>query len=154
MKLKTNLSLNVANNIIDSAIESGREKNLLPLTIVILDSGGKIIVSKSEDGSSNMRFEIAYGKAWGALGLGISSRLIADKMSSRPNFLNALAAVSKGKFIPVPGGVLIEDAEGFTIGAVGISGDASEKDEYCAINAVKKSGLFPEPAEIDSSLKS
>ena len=126
----------------------------MPLTIVILDSGGKIIVSKSEDGSSNMRFEIAYGKAWGALGLGMSSRLIADKMSSRPNFLNALAAVSKGKFIPVPGGVLIEDAEGFTIGAVGISGDASEKDEYCAINAVKKSGLFPEPAEIDSSLKS
>ena len=84
----------------------------------------------------------------------MSSRLIADKMSSRPNFLNALAAVSKGKFIPVPGGVLIEDAEGFTIGAVGISGDASQKDEYCAINAVKKSSLFPEPAEIDSSLKS
>tara|TARA_B100001248_G_C27266433_1_gene400941 strand:- start:182 stop:646 length:465 start_codon:yes stop_codon:yes gene_type:complete len=153
MKLKTNLSLDVANKIIDFAIENGREQNLLPLTIVILDSGGKIIVSKSEDGSSNMRFEIAYGKAWGALGLGMSSRLIADKMSSRPNFLSALASVSKGKFIPVPGGVLIEDAEGFTIGAVGISGDASEKDEYCAINAVKKSGLFTEPGEIDSSLE-
>ena len=152
MKLKTNLSLDVANNIIDSAIENGREQNLLPLTVVVLDSGGKIIASKSEDGSSNMRFEIAFGKAWGALGLGMSSRLIADKMSSRPTFLNALAALSKGKFIPVPGGVLIEDAEGFTIGAIGISGDTSEKDEYCAIIAIKESGLFPEPAEIDPSL--
>ena len=154
MKLKTILSLDVANNIIDSAIENGREQNLLPLNVVILDSGGKIIASKSEDGSSNMRFEIAYGKSWGALGLGMSSRLIADKMSSRPTFLNALAALSKGKFIPVPGGVLIEDAEGFTIGAIGISGDISEKDEYCAIRATKESGLFPEPAEIDPSLNS
>ena len=154
MKLKTNLSLGIASNIIDSAIENGRLQNLLPLTIVILDSGGKIIACKSEDGSSNLRFDIAYGKAWGALGLGMSSRLIAERLSSRPTFLNALAAVSKGKFVPVQGGVLIEDDKGFTIGAIGISGDTSEKDEYCAINAIKSSGLFSEPAEIDLRLKS
>ena len=153
MKLKSNFSLDVASTIIDTAIVSGREKNLLPLTVVILDSGGKVIASKSEDGSSIMRFDIAYGKAWGALGLGMSSRLIGDKLSARPTFVNALAAVAKGKFVPVPGGVLIEDSEGFTIGAIGISGDTSEKDEYCAITAVNKSGLFPEPVEIDPSLK-
>ena len=154
MKLKSNLSLNVASSILDTAIEKGREKNLLPLTVVILDSGGKIIASKSEDGSGIMRFDIAYGKAWGALGLGISSRLINDRLSARPTFVNALAAVANGRFVPVPGGVLIQDAEGFSIGAIGISGDTSEKDEYCAITAILKSGLFPEPTKIDPSLKS
>ena len=148
-KFRPSLKLNVANIIMDTALAYGRDENLLPLTVVILDAGGKMIASKSEDGSGIMRFDIARGKAWGALGMGISSRLIRDRLSARPTFVTALAAVANGQFVPVPGGVLIEDVDGFTIGAIGISGDTSEKDEYCAIRAVQDAGLRGEPAEID-----
>ena len=47
----------------------------------------------------------------------------------------------------MPGGVLILDKSGAAIGAVGISGDASDKDEYCAIEAVHAAGYASEPAE-------
>lgn len=149
MKLKPTLPLASAETIVDAALKFGREAELLPLTVVVLDTGGRIIASKSEDGSGILRYDIAHGKAWGALGMGISSRLIRDRLSARPVFQNALAAASDGRFVPVPGGVLIEDADGFTIGAVGISGDTSEKDEYCAISAIKAAGLASEPAEVD-----
>ena len=120
---------------------------MLPLTVVVLDVGGKMIATQSEDGSGLMRFDIARGKAWGALGMGISSRLIRDRLSARPTFLDALATAADGRFIPVPGGVLIEDAKGTTIGAVGVSGDTSEKDEFCAIMGIRAAGLVPEPSE-------
>jgi uncharacterized protein GlcG (DUF336 family) len=148
MKLKPTLRLQDAERIVDVALTEGRKADLLPLTVIVLDAGGKIIATKSEDGSGIMRFDIAMGKAWGALGMGISSRLIRDRLSKRPTFVNSLGAASGGRFVPVPGGVLIEDSEGFTIGAVGISGDTSEKDEYCAI-VVKAAGLFSEPSEVD-----
>ena len=96
-----------------------------------------------------MRFDIARGKARGVLGMGISSCLIRDCLSARPPFVNALAAGADGRFVPVPGGVLIDNADGFTIGAVGISGDTFEKDEYCAICAVQDAGFCAEPAQID-----
>lgn len=149
MKLKTTLSLEAATIITDEALRLGRELNLLPLSVVVLDAGGRIVTVKSEDGSGIMRFDVAYGKAWGALGMGISSRLIRDRLSNRPVFQTALAAAADGKLIPVPGGVLVEDHDGYTIGAVGISGDTSEKDEYCAILGIKKAALKSEPAEID-----
>lgn len=149
MHMKTILSLKVASKIVDDALVVGRSKEMHPLTVVVLDSGGKIIACKSEDGSGTLRFDIASGKASGALGMGISSRLIRDRLANRPAFQGAIAAASGGNFIPVPGGVLIEDADGYTIGAVGISGDTSEKDEYCAIKAIHKSGFTTEPAEID-----
>jgi len=149
VRLKPSLTLGVAEQIVDQALASGRAARLLPLTVVVLDAGGKLIACKSEDGSGLLRFDIAFGKAWGALGMGISSRLIRDRLGKRPAFQNALAAASDGRFIPVPGGVLIDDADGFTIGAVGISGDTSEKDEYCAVTAIKAAGLISEPADID-----
>lgn len=149
MHMKTVLPLDVASAIVDEALAIGRHENMHPLTVVVLDVGGKVIAVKSEDGSGIQRFAIALGKATGALGMGISSRLIRDRLSNRPAFQSALAAAADGKFIPVPGGVLIEDAEGFTIGAVGISGDTSEKDEFCAINAIHKVGFATEPAEFD-----
>ena len=154
MKLKPSLTLDAASAILDSALACSRAENMLPMTVVILDAGGKMIASKSEDGSGIMRFYIARGKAWGALGMGISSRLIRDRLFARPTFVTSLAAVADGRFVPVPGGVLIEDVEGFTIGAIGISGDTSEKDEYCAICAVNDAGLQAEPAVIDPQWKS
>ena len=147
MRLQTSLPLFQANGIITEAMARGRKASLLPLTIVVLDAGGKLVAMQSEDGSGLVRFEIAFGKAYGALGMGISSRLIRDRLSERPAFQNAIAAASGGQFIPVPGGVLVENAEGITLGAVGVSGDTSDKDEYCAIEAIKAAGFIPEPAE-------
>ena len=69
--------------------------------------------------------------------MGMSSRMIRDHLSASPTFVTSLAAVADGQFVPVPGGVLIEDVDEFAIGAIGISGDTSEKDEYCAIRAVQ-----------------
>ncbi len=149
MRLKVSMPLEKASIIIDEALRLGREAELLPLTVVVLDAGGKMVAMKCEDGSGILRFDVAFGKAWGALGMGISSRLIRDRLSARPSFQAALATASDGRLIPVPGGVLIRDADDYTIGAVGISGDTSDKDEYCAIKAIHAAGLGSEPAEPD-----
>lgn len=149
MRLHTSLPLTTANTIATKALELGRKASLLPLTVVVLDAGGKLIAVQSEDGSGLTRFDIAFGKAYGALGMGISSRLIRDRLSERHAFQSAIAVASGGQFIPVPGGVLVENTEGITLGAVGISGDTSDKDEYCAIEAIKFAGLLSEPTEPD-----
>lgn len=153
LKLKTSLPLAKAEQIVDEALRLGRKESMLPLAVMVLDVGGKIIAFKSEDGAGIMRFNVAYGKAWGSLGMGMSSRLIRDRLATRPVFQNSLAAAADGRLIPVPGGVLIEDDEGYTIGAVGVTGDTSERDEYCAINAIQKAGLQCEPAEVDPNWK-
>ncbi|MDB1124207.1 GlcG/HbpS family heme-binding protein [Vibrio algarum] len=141
------LPLRDATAIIDKAIEVGHKQNLLPLTVAILDVGGNLIALKREDGCGVMRADIAIGKAWGALGMGISSRTIRDRLADRPSFQAALANVSQGRFVPVPGGVLICNANSEVIGAIGISGDASDKDEYCAITAVNTIGYQSHPEE-------
>lgn len=143
----SSLALACAASIVDEAIATRMREGLLPLAIAVLDAGGNLVAFKREDGSGVLRFDIAVGKAAAALGLGMSSRLIRDRMAARPAFQSALAAAADGRFIPVPGGVLILDAAGTAIGAVGISGDASDKDEYCAIMAIKAAGLASEPAE-------
>ena len=149
MNLITTLSLADAARITDDALAAGRNNAMAPLTVVVLDAGGRILSVKSEDGSGIMRFDIAFGKAWGSLGMGISSRLIRDRLSARPVFQNALAVASDGRLIPVPGGVLVKDSKGAVIGAVGISGDTSERDEYCAITAIRAAGFDCEPAAPD-----
>jgi uncharacterized protein GlcG (DUF336 family) len=147
MNLKTSLPLAAAETIIDTAFAAGNEHGMQPLTVVVLDTGGHIVVLKRQDGSGIMRGDVALGKAWGALGMGISSRLIRDRLADRPAFQGALAAVSDGRFVPVPGGVLVRDEDGAVIGAVGVSGDTSDKDEYCAIYGIRAAGLSPDPEE-------
>lgn len=139
------LPLSEASAIVDHALRIGQENGMLALTVAVLDAGGTLIAFKREDGSGIMRGDIATGKAWGALGMGISSRTIRDRLQDRPAFQAALSSVSQGRFVPVPGGVLICDADDTVIGAVGISGDASDKDEYAAIEAVKAVGLRSHP---------
>ncbi|MBE0614553.1 MAG: heme-binding protein [Burkholderiales bacterium] len=143
----SSLALAAAAAIVDQAIAARIREGMLPLAVAVLDAGGNLVAFKREDGSGVLRHDIAVGKAAAALGMGMSSRRIRDRMASRPGFQNALAAASGGRFIPVPGGVLILDAAGAAIGAVGISGDASDKDEYCAIVAVQAAGYASEPAE-------
>ena len=145
--LPTPLPLANASAIVDHALRIGRENGMLPLTVAVLDAGGNLLAFKREDGSGIMRGDIATGKAWGALGMGISSRTIRDRLHDRPAFQAALSSVSQGRFVPVPGGVLVLDGERRVIGAVGISGDTSDKDEYAAIQGIKAAGLASAPAE-------
>ncbi len=146
MNVKSSLPLATAEKIVDAALAAGAAHQMMPLTVVVLDSGGHTVAMKRQDGCGNMRAGVATGKAWGALGMGLPSRMIRDRLADRPAFQGALSDVSGGRFVPVPGGVLICDAEGFAIGAVGISGDTSDKDEFCAIEGIKAAGLAPDPA--------
>ena len=145
--VRSSLTLAAAAAIVDAAIAARIREALLPLAVAVLDAGGNLVAFKREDGCGVMRHDIAFGKAYAALGMGMSTRQIRDRLATRPNFQSALAAVSQGRFIPTPGGVLIVDAQGAAIGAVGISGDASDKDEFCAIEAIKAAGLTAEPRE-------
>ena len=147
MKVKSSLPLAVAEKIVDAALAAAAAHQMMPLTVVVLDSGGHTVAMKRQDGCGNMRAGVATGKAWGALGMGLPSRLIRDRLADGPAFHGALSAVSDGRFVPVPGGVLISDAEGFAIGAVGISGDTSDKDEFCPIEGIKAAGMVPDPLD-------
>lgn len=145
----TSVTLEQADGLIAAALAAGRENGMMPLTVAVLDTGGHLVALKREDQSGILRPQIACGKAWGAIGMGVSSRLLRDRLSDRPAFISALAAAAEGRFVAVPGGVLIKDKDGHILGAVGISGDTSDKDEYCAIEGVKAAGLTPDPAMPD-----
>ncbi|MEH2470670.1 uncharacterized protein GlcG (DUF336 family) [Nitrobacteraceae bacterium AZCC 2161] len=128
----TALTLHFAETLIDAALKKGRELKLAPLTVAVLDAGGHLVALKREDHSGILRVEIATGKAFGALGMGFDSRELGERSQKMPVFFNALAAASGGRMVPVAGGVLIRNADNRVIGAVGISGDASDNDEVCA----------------------
>ncbi len=145
----SSLSLSDAALIVDEVLAAARAEAMLPLAVAVLDAGGHLVAFKREDGCGILRVDIACGKAWGAIGMGVSGRLLRERLGDRPAFQNALAAASDGRFVPVPGGVLVRDAGGQVIGAVGISGDTSDRDEYCAIVGIRAAGLSPDPEEPD-----
>ena len=147
--LKISLSLEQASAIVDGALAAARANDLEPLTVAALDSGGHIVALKREDGSGIIRVEIACAKAYGALGMGLSSRGIGERLGKRPIFATSLTVISDGRLAVAAGGVLIKDGAGYVIGAVGISGDTSEKDEFAAIQGIEAAGLTPEPREPD-----
>src|SRR5713101_8286196 len=130
------VTLAQASTIVDSALKKGRETNCAPLTVAVLDGGGHLVAFKREDKSGILRYEIAFGKAWAALGMGFGSRTLGGRVSRSQMFFTALAAASEGRFVPVTGGVLVRDGAGDIIGAVGISGDTSDNDEKCAIAGI------------------
>lgn len=141
----SSLSVAVASRIVDEVVRLRVAHDILPLAVAVLDAGGQLVCFRRDDGCGVLRHDVALGKAWGALGMGMSTRQIRDRLAERPSFQAALAAASDGRFIPTPGGVLIVNAQRQAIGAVGISGDASDKDEFCAIEAIRAAGLTPEP---------
>jgi uncharacterized protein GlcG (DUF336 family) len=147
--LKVSLPLKQASIVVDATLAAAREHDLEPLTVAVLDSGGHIVALKREDGSGIIRVEIARAKAYGALGMGMSSRGIGERLGKRPIFATSLTVISDGGLAVAAGGVLITDAAGEVIGAVGISGDTSEKDEFAAIQGIEAAGLTPIPAEPD-----
>lgn len=123
------LKLAQASAIIDAAIAEGRKRKLAPLAVAVLDAGGHLIAFKREDGAGFVRFDIAYGKAWGSLGMGFGTRELTERAAKFPAFVAALSATSQGRMIPSPGGVLIVGADDDVVGAVGISGDIGDNDE-------------------------
>ena len=143
------ITLAQATVVVDAALAAGRRDSLQPLTVVVLDAGGHVVCAKREDRSGIVRFEIAFGKAWGALGMGRASRDLDQMSQQRPHFVMAVAAASGGRLIPVAGGVLILDAAQTVIGAAGASGDVSDADERCVIAGIRAAGLTSVPAYVD-----
>jgi uncharacterized protein GlcG (DUF336 family) len=141
------LTLLTASLIADKSLEKGREMGFAPLTVAVLDAGGQLKVLKREDGASLLRPEIAIGKAWGVLGMGFGGRELFRRASKMQMFFGALSDLSGGKMVPVPGGVLIRSSAGDILGAVGISGDASENDEICAVHGIRAAGLLPDTGD-------
>jgi uncharacterized protein GlcG (DUF336 family) len=135
------VTLTQASTIVDIALKSARDLKQMPQTVVVLDAGGHVVAAKREDGSGIVRYEIAVGKAYGALGMGWGSRTMMERAAQNPNFLTAIVAASGGRLVPNPGGVLIRNAGGQVIGAVGISGDTGDNDEICAIAGIEAAGL-------------
>jgi uncharacterized protein GlcG (DUF336 family) len=137
----SSLGLTVANTIVEAALKRARELNTAPLAVAVLDETGQLKAYQREDQTSLLRTDIAVGKAWGALGLGRSSRVLGRVAEERPAFIQALSVMAGGKLVPVPGGVLIRAEDSAIIGAVGISGDTSDIDETCAVAGIEAAGL-------------
>lgn len=143
------LGLDQANTIIDGALGHARTIDCAPLTVAVLDLGGHLVALKREDGSGILRPEIAVGKAWSALGMGMSTRQLAHLAEQLPAFVDAVASIDGASLIPAPGGVLVRDDGDALLGAVGISGDVSDVDEECAVHGVRSAGFHPDTGEKD-----
>jgi len=140
----SDISLDMARTIIAGALGYAEAAGLAPLAVAILDRGGHLKAFERADGSSNLRFEVAFGKANGALGLGVGSRALMARAEQQPAFVTALSGVFGGGLVPVPGGVLVRDRAGALIGAVGVSGDTSDNDEAAAVAGIEAAGFLPE----------
>lgn len=140
----TKITLAEADSMINAALAKGHELELGKLSVVVLDDGGHPIAMKRDDGSEFLRPEIAFAKAWGALGMGLASRALFARAQKLPVFMGALSDISGGRMVALPGGVIIRDADGAVMGAIGVSGDQSEPDEVCAVAGVNAAGLQPD----------
>ncbi|WP_152046611.1 GlcG/HbpS family heme-binding protein [Aureimonas psammosilenae] len=134
------LSLDIARRIVAAARNKGRELNLKPLTVVVLDAGGDLLALEREDGASPLRPAIAVGKANGAIQMGLGSRALMVRAEQQPFFIQSMNALAGGSLVPVPGGVLVRE-NGVVIGAVGITGDTSDNDETAAVAGIEAVGL-------------
>ncbi len=135
------ISLEQANALIAAAFAKGQALGLKPLTVAVLDPGGCLIALQRQEGASNLRPQIAIGKANGALALGVSSRKIGEMAVERPTFVASLGPIAEQGLIPAAGGIILVDGAGGPIGAVGITGDTSDNDETCALAGAAAAGL-------------
>ena len=140
----TEITLDAARRILDAALAKGADLKLKPLAVAVLDARGCLKAFAAQDGTSLLRAEVAHGKAYGALALGIGSRAIFKRAQEQAYFVGAVNTLAQGALVPVPGGVLIRDGDGRLLGAVGIGGDTSDNDEACAVAGIKAAGLKPD----------
>lgn len=130
------ITLDQARRIIDGALAHGREQGYQPLTVAVLDPGGALVALGREDGSGFLRPDLAIGKAYGLLGMGMTNRALVARAAESSEIYESIVALAGGKAVAVPGGVLVRDAEGTLLGAVGVSGDASLHDEAAALAGI------------------
>jgi len=148
------ISLDEALKLIAGTFEEAAKRKLRPLTAVVLDGGGHVKASLKQDGCSMLRFEIAYGKAYAALALGRSSRLVLKKSREKPVFMENLEKLASGPMFLEGGGQLVRDAgAGEVVGAVGVTGDVNEMDDIAAVAGIHAAGFksdydFTDPADI------
>jgi len=135
------LTLAQAQQILSGALAHSTAAGYKPMGVVVLDDAGHLKAFAREDGASMFRFDVAQGKAWGAVGMGASSRTLAQRAKDNPNFFVSLAATAGGKFLPQTGAVLIRNAAGETLGAVGASGGTGDEDEAICIAGIESAGL-------------
>jgi uncharacterized protein GlcG (DUF336 family) len=135
------MTLDTARTIIAAALAHGVDAGFKPLSVVVLDAGGHVTAFERQDGSSNRRFDIAFGKAHGAISLGMGSRALMSRAEAQPYFIAGATAAIGGSLVAVPGGVLVTDSAGAIIGAVGISGDTSDNDELAAVAGIHAAAL-------------
>ena len=135
------INLRKARTIIRKTLEKGREMELKPLSVIVLDAGGHPLAFEREDGAAPGRFKIAEAKAYGAVMLGMGGKAQMDRAEAQAYFMAAVNGVYDGKVIPVPGGVLVRDSTGAVIGAVGVTGDTSDNDAIAALAGIGAVGL-------------
>jgi uncharacterized protein GlcG (DUF336 family) len=139
------MQLETAQRIVAGALASARSRSFKPLAVAVLDARGALRALAAEDGTSLKRSQIAIGKAHGALAMGLGSRTLAKMATERPHFLAAVTHAVGGSLVPVPGGVLVKDAGGALLGAVGVSGDTSDNDEIAALGGIETAGCKGDP---------
>ncbi|REE75475.1 uncharacterized protein GlcG (DUF336 family) [Rhodococcus wratislaviensis] len=139
------IQLETAKKIVAKVRFVARSRGFKPLTVVVLDAGGNVITAEREDGSSTKRFEIAFAKAHGALALGMGTRALMTRAEQQPFFISAVTTAIGGSLIPVPGGVLVRNADKALIGAVGVTGDSSDNDEAAAVAGIEAVQLVAQP---------
>ncbi len=134
-------SLSHARQLIDAALAAARQHGFKPMGVVVVDAAAQVVASAREDGASALRLEIALGKAAAAVGMGINSRLLAQRAKDLPAFFGAIASVAQQNFIPQTGAVLVLDADGQVLGAAGASGGSGDEDEQIVIAGIAAAGL-------------
>ncbi|MCB1335169.1 MAG: heme-binding protein [Roseivivax sp.] len=136
------LTLDHARTIVRTTLDTGRAMKLKPLSVIVLDAGGNVKAFEREDGASPGRYQIAHGKAYGAVMLGMPGSAQMARAESQAYFIAAANGAFGGALIPVPGGVLVKDAAGAVIGAVGVTGDTSDNDAAAAKAGIEAAGLM------------
>ena len=138
------LSLRKARVIIRKTFEAGKEMELKPLSVIVLDDGGNVLAFEREDGASPGRFQIAHGKAYGAVMLGMAGTAQMARAEAQAYFIAAANAALGGQLVPVPGGILVRDAKGRIVAAVGVTGDTSDNDAAAGRAGIEAAGLVAE----------
>jgi uncharacterized protein GlcG (DUF336 family) len=137
----TAITLDQADRLIDAVLRRAVELDCRPLSVIVVEPGCKVKAFKKEDGSSMIRFEMAYGKAYAALAMGRSSRLVKVRAEEKPIFMRYLIGASDEQIFPEGGGLQIRNAEGEVIGALGVTGETEERDEELAAHGIRAVGL-------------
>ncbi|MEJ5056987.1 MULTISPECIES: GlcG/HbpS family heme-binding protein [unclassified Pseudomonas] len=145
------LDLLTATQIASNAIRIAQETGIKPLAAAVLDAAGHPLAVLRDEQASFLRPQIATGKARGCLGMGFGGRELARRAQAMPAFFDAINSLTGGEVIPVAGGVLIRNAEGKILGAIGISGDTSDNDERCAVQAIVQAGLLADTGDQPAS---